>query len=51
MPHSGAGLRLQSKRFAIGMVGRTLQRNAPSLHNVGFKKYLFHDGRETDLGI
>ena len=36
--------------LAIGMEGRTLRRNAPSLYNVVFKKYLFHDGRETDLG-
>ncbi len=38
----------QSAR-AIGMEGRALRRNAPSLYNVAFKKYLFHDGRETDL--
>ena len=36
--------------LSIGMEGRTLRRNAPSLYNVVFKKYLFHDGRETDLG-
>lgn len=35
--------------LSIGMEGRTLRRNAPSLYNVVFKKYLFHDGRETDL--
>lgn len=38
----------QSAR-AIGMQGRSLRRNAPSLYNVVFKRYLFHDGRETDL--
>ena len=32
------------------MEGRALRRNAPSLYNVVFKTYLFHDGRETDLG-
>jgi cytochrome c peroxidase len=31
------------------MEGRSLRRNAPSLYNVAFKKFLFHDGRETDL--
>ncbi len=36
--------------LAIGMEGRALRRNAPSLYNVVFKKYVFHDGRETDLG-
>ncbi len=36
--------------LSIGMEGRTLRRNAPSLYNVVFKKYLFHDGRESDLG-
>lgn len=35
--------------LSIGMEGRALRRNAPSLYNVVFKKYLFHDGRETDL--
>lgn len=35
--------------LSIGMQGRSLRRNAPSLYNVVFKKYLFHDGRETDL--
>ena len=35
--------------LSIGMEGRTLRRNAPSLYNVVYKQYLFHDGRETDL--
>ncbi|MFO1102761.1 MAG: cytochrome c peroxidase [Methylocystis sp.] len=35
--------------LSIGMEGRSLRRNAPSLYNVVFKKFLFHDGRETDL--
>ncbi|QGM44753.1 cytochrome-c peroxidase [Methylocystis heyeri] len=34
---------------SIGMEGSALRRNAPSLYNVVFKQYLFHDGRETDL--
>jgi cytochrome c peroxidase len=35
--------------LSIGMEGKTLRRNAPSLYNVAFKQFLFHDGRETDL--
>ncbi|BDV38192.1 cytochrome-c peroxidase [Methylocystis bryophila] len=35
--------------LSIGMEGRTLRRNAPSLYNVVFKIFLFHDGREIDL--
>lgn len=35
--------------LSIGMEGRSLRRNAPSLYNVVFKRFLFHDGRETDL--
>ena len=35
--------------LSIGMEGHSLRRNAPTLYNVVFKKFLFHDGRETDL--
>lgn len=35
--------------LSIGLEGRSLRRNAPSLYNVAFKKFLFHDGREIDL--
>ena len=35
--------------LSIGLEGRSLRRNAPTLYNVVFKKFLFHDGRETDL--
>lgn len=34
---------------AVGVEGRTVKRNAPSLINVGFLKRLFHDGREYSL--
>ena len=34
---------------AVGMQGRSLRRNAPTVLNVGFAKFLFHDGRETAL--
>ena len=34
---------------SVGIEGRTLDRNAPSLYNVGFSPNLFHDGREDSL--
>jgi len=34
---------------SVGIEGRTLNRNAPSLFNVGFSPNLFHDGREDSL--
>lgn len=34
---------------SIGMEGRTLPRNAPSLLNVTYQNSLFWDGRESDL--
>ena len=34
---------------AIGIEGRSLRRNAPTILNVGFQHSLFHDGRETSL--
>jgi len=43
------GFASNQSALSIGMEGRTLRRNAPSLYNVVFKRYLFHDGRETDL--
>jgi cytochrome c peroxidase len=33
----------------VGIEGRFVPRNAPSLYNVGYRRLLFHDGRETDL--
>ena len=33
----------------IGLDGRPLRRNAPTLLNVGYRQRLFHDGRESDL--
>lgn len=50
MCHIGAqAFASNQSAFSIGMEGRSLRRNAPSLYNVVFKQYLFHDGRETDL--
>ncbi|MDD1621603.1 MAG: SCO family protein [Methylococcaceae bacterium] len=34
---------------AVGMGGRSVRRNSPSLYNVGYAKLLFHDGRENSL--
>ena len=34
---------------AVGIEGRTVRRNAPTLLNVGHLKTLFHDGRERRL--
>jgi len=33
----------------VGIEGRTVRRNAPTLLNVAFQARLFHDGRETSL--
>jgi cytochrome c peroxidase len=45
----GQGFASNQSARSIGMEGRSLRRNAPSLYNVAFKRFLFHDGRETDL--
>lgn len=45
----GQGFASNQSALSIGMEGRSLRRNAPSLYNVAFKNFLFHDGRETDL--
>ncbi len=34
---------------AVGVEGRTVRRNSPSLYNVAYMRSLFHDGRETTL--
>lgn len=34
---------------AIGVEGRSLRRNAPTLYNVAYHPRLFHDGREATL--
>ncbi len=38
-----------ASRTAVGLFGRSLARNAPSLLNVGWQRSLFHDGRERSL--
>ncbi|MCX7085554.1 MAG: SCO family protein [Methylococcales bacterium] len=34
---------------AVGIEGRSVRRNSPTLYNVAFAKLLFHDGRENNL--
>ncbi len=34
---------------AVGIEGRTVRRNAPTIYNVGYATRLFHDGRESTL--
>jgi len=34
---------------AVGVEGRTVRRNSPTLYNVAYLQSLFHDGRETTL--
>lgn len=34
---------------AVGLEGRTVRRNSPTMYNVGFLKKLFHDGRDDRL--
>jgi cytochrome c peroxidase len=36
---------------AVGIEGRTVRRNAPSVVNAAFAKALFHDGREISLEL
>ncbi len=34
---------------AVGIEGRTVRRNAPTIYNTAYHERLFHDGRETRL--
>jgi len=34
---------------AVGIEGRTVRRNSPTIYNVAYHERLFHDGRETTL--
>jgi cytochrome c peroxidase len=34
---------------AVGIEGRTVRRNTPTIYNVGYADILFHDGREDEL--
>jgi cytochrome c peroxidase len=43
------GFTSHASRTALGIEGKSLQRNAPSLLNVAWQARLFHDGREASL--
>ncbi len=43
------GFTSHASRTALGIEGKSLQRNAPSLLNVAWQARLFHDGRESSL--
>jgi cytochrome c peroxidase len=43
------GFASQEQATAIGIEGRTVRRNSPTLYNVAYFETLFHDGRESSL--
>jgi cytochrome c peroxidase len=43
------GFTSQEQATAVGLEGRTVRRNSPTLYNVAYAKILFHDGRESSL--
>lgn len=43
------GFTSQEQATAVGIEGRSVRRNAPTLLNVAYWPILFHDGRETTL--
>lgn len=43
------GFTSQEQTTAIGIEGRTVRRNSPTLYNAAFAEKLFHDGRESSL--
>lgn len=43
------GFTSQEQATAVGVEGRTVRRNSPTLYNVAFAEKLFHDGRESSL--
>lgn len=43
------GFTSHTSRTSLGIEGRSLRRNAPSLLNVAWQARLFHDGRESSL--
>ena len=43
------GFTSQEQAAAIGIEGRTVRRNAPTIFNVAYLTSLFHDGRESTL--
>lgn len=43
------GFASQEQAMAVGIEGRTVRRNAPTIYNVAYLERLFHDGREFSL--
>lgn len=43
------GFTSQEQATAIGIEGRTVRRNAPTIYNVAYLETLFHDARESSL--
>ena len=43
------GYTSQEQATAVGVEGRTVRRNSPTLYNVAYAERLFHDGRESTL--
>jgi cytochrome c peroxidase len=43
------GFTTNELRTAVGIEGRTVRRNAPTIYNVAYHTSMFHDGRETTL--
>ncbi|MGR9115326.1 MAG: cytochrome c peroxidase [Gammaproteobacteria bacterium] len=43
------GFTSNEMKTAVGIEGRTVKRNSPTLYNVGYATSLFHDARETTL--
>jgi len=43
------GFTSQEQATAVGIEGRTVRRNSPTLYNVAYAEKLFHDGRESAL--
>lgn len=43
------GFTSHASKTAVGIEGKSLQRNAPTLLNVAWQTTFFHDGRETSL--
>lgn len=43
------GFTSNASKTAVGIEGKSLRRNAPTLLNVAWQRLLFHDGRENSL--
>lgn len=43
------GFTSQEMATAVGIEGRTVRRNSPTIYNVAYARRLFHDGREYTL--